>query len=188
MIFNQHLSLEGTHAPFGASKHAWIRYSDDKFIDVYKNLKASEIGTRKHELAAEMIRLGQKAGGRDYFTHYVNDAIGYHMTPEVILFYSELFYGTADAIRFDEKKSLLRIHDLKTGVTPVSMEQLYIYVALFCLEYHIRPGDIQIETRIYQVNQDIVVDNPTASDIAPIMDKMIHITKLIHDQELKNIV
>lgn len=110
------------------------------------------------------------------------------MTPEVILFYSELFYGTADAIRFDEKKSLLRIHDLKTGINPVSMEQLYIYVALFCLEYHIRPGDIQIETRIYQINQDIVVDNPTVSDIAPIMDKMIHITKLIHDQELKNIV
>ena len=68
---------------------------------------------------------------------------------------------------------------MKTGVTPAHMEQLYIYAALFCLEYHVKPSEIEIETRIYQ-SDDILVDNPTAEIIVPIMDKIITFDKIIN--------
>lgn len=188
MLFNQHSNLEGTHAFLSPSKHSWMNYSDEKLIEVYKNERAKEIGTRLHALAAEMIECDRKSAGRDYFAHYVNDAIGYRMSTEVCLYYNDLWYGHADTIRFDEKKSLLRIHDLKTGISKVYMEQLYQYAALFCLEYHIRPGDIEMETRIYQVNKDIWIEHPTATDIAPIIDKGTHFVKLITERELKNLI
>lgn len=100
---------------------------------------------------------------------YINDAIGYRMSPEVVLYYSSRFFGTADAIAFN--KNMLRIHDLKTGRTQVKMEQLLIYAALFCLEYGIRPGDISTELRIYQ-NSEIAIFEPTVEDILPIMDQI----------------
>lgn len=59
------------------------------------------------------------------------------------------------------------------------MEQLYIYAALFCLEYKIKPGEIDIETRLYQFD-DIVIDNPGADIILPIMDKIIVFDKIIN--------
>ena len=34
MLFNNHSNLEGLHAPFGASRSSWLRYTDDKIIDV----------------------------------------------------------------------------------------------------------------------------------------------------------
>ena len=108
---------------------------------------------------------------------YVNDAIGYKMTPEQPLYYSENCFGTADAICF--RNDLLRIHDLKTGVTPAHIEQLRIYAALFCLEYKIKPGNIDIELRLYQ-SDDIITENPTAEIILPIMDKIISFDKVIN--------
>ena len=183
MNFNQHSNLEGMHAFLGASKYQWIRYSDDKLMDVYKNMMAVQRGTELHAFAADAIRLRQKLKGTSNLANYVNDAIGFGLTPEVVLYYSDVFFGTADAIRFDEKKGFLRIHDLKTGVTPAHMEQLHIYAALFCLEYHVKPGEIEIETRIYQ-NDDVIIDNPDAEDIAPIMDKGVRYSKMIHDYEL----
>ena len=98
------------------------------------------------------------------------------MDTEVVLFYSPRFFGTADAISF--RKNFLRIHDLKTGKNPAKMEQLMVYAALFCLEYRIKPGDIEMELRIYQ-NDEIVIFNPTAEDILPIMDKIVHLDKLL---------
>ena len=109
---------------------------------------------------------------------YVNDAIGFKMSTEVVLYYSDRFFGTADAISF--RNNFLRIHDLKTGKGPVHMEQLEVYAALFCLEYRIRPGDINIELRLYQ-NDEIVVHNPTAEDIVPIMDKIIHLNNILEE-------
>jgi hypothetical protein len=109
---------------------------------------------------------------------YVNDAIGFRMTPEQPLFYSKNCFGTADAISF--RKNLLRIHDLKTGVTPASMHQLEIYAALFCLEYSVNPKDISIELRIYQSNE-IYIHNPDAEDILEIMDKIAKFDKAIED-------
>lgn len=108
---------------------------------------------------------------------YVNDAIGFKMDPEVVLYYSDNWFGTADAISF--RNGLLRIHDLKTGTGPVHIEQLMIYAALFCLEYKQKPGEIKMELRIYQ-NNDIQICNPTAEDILPIMDKGVHYDKLIN--------
>ena len=60
MRFNRHDNLEGFHAPFGASKSSWLRYSDDKLIDVYNNLRAAEIGTHLHEWAKNTIDLRYK--------------------------------------------------------------------------------------------------------------------------------
>lgn len=107
---------------------------------------------------------------------YINDAIGFKMTPEQKLYYSDNCFGTTDAIAF--RKNLLRIHDLKTGATPVHIEQLEVYAALFCLEYNIKPSDIEMELRIYQ-SGDILYHNPTTEDIVPIMDKIITNDKII---------
>lgn len=181
MFFNKHTNLEGLHAPFGASKSSWLRYSDDKIVEVYNNLQAAEIGTRLHEWAKQTIDLGIKQSrSKKTIYSYVNDAIGFNMSTEVVLFYSENFFGTADAISF--RNNFLRIHDLKTGRRPVHMEQLEIYAALFCLEYKIKPGDIRMELRIYQ-NDEILVHEPTAEDILPIMDKIVHVNKILEKIE-----
>ena len=181
MFFNKHTNLEGLHAPFGASKSSWLRYSDDKIVEVYNNLQAAEMGTRLHEWAKQTIDLGIKQSrSKKTIYSYVNDAIGFNMSTEVVLFYSENFFGTADAISF--RNNFLRIHDLKTGRRPVHMEQLEIYAALFCLEYKIKPSDIRMELRIYQ-NDEILVHEPTAEDILPIMDKIVHVNKMLEKIE-----
>ena len=181
MIFNKHHNLEGLHAPFGASKSSWLRYDDEKVIEVYQNMKAAEMGTRLHQWAKDTIDLGIKQSrSKQTLYSYVNDAIGFNMNTEVVLFYSERFFGTADAISF--RNNTLRIHDLKTGSRPVKMEQLEIYAALFCLEYKIKPSEIKMELRVYQ-NDEILVHNPTAEDILPIMDKIVHLNKLLENIE-----
>ena len=58
------------------------------------------------------------------------------------------------------------------------MEQLEIYAALFCLEYKIKPGDIGMELRVYK-NDEVLVYNPTAEDILPIMNKIIHLDNIL---------
>ena len=181
MIFNKHTNLEGLHAPFGASKSSWLRYSDQKAVETFNNLKAKEMGTRLHEWAKTTIDLGIKQPrSKKTIYAYINDAIGFKMNTEVVLFYSEYFFGTADTISF--RNNFLRIHDLKTGSTPAKMEQLLIYAALFCLEYKIKPGEIEIELRLYQ-NDDILIHNPTADEILPIMDRIVHLNKILEDAE-----
>lgn len=181
MIFNNHANLEGLHAPFGASKSSWLRYDDNKAIEYFQNMRAAELGTRLHAWAAETIKLGIKQPrSKKTIYAYVNDAIGFKMDTEVVLFYSKNFFGTADSICF--RNNVLRIHDLKTGVSQVKMEQLEIYAALFCLEYKIKPGTIEIELRIYQ-NDEVLIHNPTAEDIVPIMDKIIHLDKILNNME-----
>ena len=184
MNFRQHLNLEGLHAPFSPSQSSWLRYSDDKATEVYLNKKAAEMGTKLHKWAQDTINLAIKQPkSKKTIYSYVNDAIGFKMDTEVVLYYSDRFFGTADSISF--RNNLLRIHDLKTGVRPVKMEQLMIYAALFCLEYKIKPGEIEIELRIYQ-NDEIIFHNPTAEEILPIMDKIIHLNKLLEkiDEEV----
>ena len=135
-------------------------------------------GTILHDFAAQCISLGQKLPKtQKTLNMYVNDAIGYKMIPEQVLFYSHNCFGTADAIIF--RNNLLRIHDLKTGITPAHMEQLEIYAALFCLEYDVKPGSIDMELRLYQ-NNEVLVHNPTAEDILPIIDKIITFDKIIN--------
>lgn len=182
MIFNKHTNLIGSHAFLSASKYHWIRYDDDKLVSTYKNFIAVQKGTELHDFAAQCIRLGQKLPkSKKTLNMYVNDAIGFNMTPEQVLYYSDNCFGTADSIAF--RNNLLRIHDLKTGEIPAHMEQLMVYAALFCLEYKVKPGEIDFELRIYQ-SDDILICNPTAEDILPIMDKIISFDKLI--ENIKN--
>ena len=182
MKFYDHRNLNGLHAPFTASQSTWRGDDDEKAAEVYSNMKAAKMGTRLHEWAAETIKLGLKQPkSKKTIYAYINDAIGYKMEPEVVLFYSERFFGTADAICF--RNGVLRIHDLKTGKIgkiESHMEQVEVYAALFCLEYKVRPSDIKIELRIYK-NDEVVVWNPTEEDIVPIMEKIIHLDKLLEE-------
>ena len=181
MRFNNHYKLSGLHAVFPASQSSWLRYDDDKALEVYTNRKAAELGTRLHAWAAETIKLGIKQPkSKKTIYQYVNDAIGFKMEPEVILFYSERFFGTADTISF--RDNMLRIHDLKTGKSPVHMEQLMVYAALFCLEYRYKPSEIDIELRIYQ-NDEILYHKPEVDEIVPIMDKIVHLDELFAKME-----
>ena len=180
MNFEKHSNLEGLHAPFSASQSHWLRYDDERAIEVYLNKQASVIGTKLHEWAKNTIDLGIKQPrSKKTLYAYVNDAIGYKMSTEVVLYYSNRFFGTADAISF--RNRVLRIHDLKTGKSGKiedHIEQLEVYAALFCLEYKVKPGDIKIELRVYK-NDDILYHNPTAEDIVPIMDKIIHLDRIL---------
>lgn len=177
MIFNKHSNLEGQHAFLGASKYHWINYDEDKVAELYSKFQATQRGTVLHEFAAQCIMLGQKLPkSQKTLNMYVNDAIGFKMVPEQVLYYSDNCFGTADAIIF--RNDFLRIHDLKTGAIPAHMEQLEIYAALFCLEYQMKPKDIGMELRIYQSNE-IVVLEPEADEIVAIMDKIISFSKVI---------
>lgn len=182
MQWNDHSRLTGQHAFLGASKYHWLNYDQQRLIDAYLSNQAKERGTRLHAFAAECIELKQKLPkSKKTLNAYVNDALGFRMTPEVVLYYSPNCFGTADAITFDN--GILRIHDLKTGSVPAHMEQLYIYDALFCLEYGIDPAVIRFENRIYQ-NDDIWIENPSAEDIDPIIAKIKEFDKIIYEVKL----
>lgn len=181
MNFNSHKNLEGQHAFLSASNYSWINYSEVKVADAYAKWRAAQKGTLLHAFAAQCIILGQKLPRSEKTLNmYVNDAIGYKMTPEQVLYYSPNCFGTADTISF--RNNFLRIHDLKTGETPAKMEQLMIYAALFCLEYDYKPQDIQMELRIYQ-SDEVLVHNPTIEDIFPIMDRIVTFDKIINSMK-----
>lgn len=177
MNFNKHYNLEGKHAFLSASKYHWLNYSDEKLDDYYRTYFASQRGTELHALAAKLINLGVSLPRNNRtLNRYVNDAIGFKMTTEVTLYFSDNCFGTTDAICF--KKDKLRIHDLKTGVTKPSMDQLDIYTALFCFEYNVDPKKIEVENRIYWCDE-IITREPPADDILFVMDKMITFDKRI---------
>lgn len=171
MNFNRHSRLEGQHAFLGASKYHWVNYSDEKFDQYFLKWEAAQKGTRLHAFAAEAINLGVKLPrSKKTLNMYVNDAIGFGLSPEVVLYYSDNCFGTADAIGF--KNNFLRIHDLKTGESKTDMRQLMIYMAIFCLEYHYDPYEIETELRIYQ-NDQIQASDPDRDDILRIMDRIV---------------
>lgn len=184
MRFNKHSNLEGAHAFLGASKYHWVNYDDEKLMRVFTNQFDAQIGTRKHAWAAEAIRLGLRQK-RDNTTlnSYINDAIGYRMEPEVMLYYSHNCFGTADAIGF--RDSRLRVHDLKTGVHPGKFTQTEIYCALFCLEYRVNPFDIEMEMRIYQ-SDEIFKSTADPKWIRELMKKIEHADKIIEDMREVN--
>lgn len=172
MNFNKHSNLEGQHAFLSASQYHWLNYDREKIAQAYSSFLAKKKGTDMHALACECIRLGVNLPrNKKAINQYVNDAISLHMQPEQVLYYSENCFGTADCISFCD--SVLHIHDLKTGRVKASMQQLYIYAALFCLEYGITPTDISFDLRIYQGN-DIETSNPSGEHICSIMDHIIY--------------
>lgn len=177
MTFNKHYDLEGRHAFLGASKYHWVNYDEDKLDAVYKRRLDAERGTQYHLLARDLILLGVKLPKtKNTLNMYVNDAIGYRMTVEQPLYFSENCFGTVDAISF--RKNFLRIHDYKSGVTPAKFLQLDIYAALFCLEYSKDPYDIQIEERLYQTD-DIQIRIPPPQDIFEVCEKIMSFNKRI---------
>ena len=177
MNFNTHYDLAGEHAFLSASKHYWTNYDPDKVSAAYLKHLAVQRGTELHAFAQQCISLRQRLPkSKKSLNSFVNDAIGFRMKSEQTLYYSPNAFGTADAISFRE--NFLRIHDLKTGVSPVSMRQLEIYASYFCLEYKYRPEDIKIELRIYQTDE-ITVYVPDPKDIRMIMDKIVDFDKRI---------
>lgn len=181
MRFNNHSDLSGAHAFLSPSSYHWINYDVEKLDRTYRKRLAAMRGSELHEFAKSAILLGQKLmdNGKT-INQYVNDAIGYRMVPEQVLYFSENAFGTADTIKFSD--GLLRIHDLKTGENVCSMNQLKVYVALFCLEYDVRPSDIHIELRIYKSNQ-VEVCVPELDEIVHIMDQIVVFDK--HIQQIK---
>lgn len=177
MRWNQHLDLDTQHAFLSASKHYWVGYDNEKLELVWSKWLSAQRGTEMHDFASKAIRLGVKLPKNNQTLNaYVNDAIGFKMNTEQVLYFSPNCFGTADAICF--RDGTLRIHDLKTGASPASIKQLEIYAALFCLEYQYSVSDINIELRIYQSNE-VLVHRPDKEDINYIIEKMIDFDKRI---------
>lgn len=174
MLSNQHSHLAGSHATLSASNNAWTNYDLEKLEATYRAKLAAARGTELHELAANCIRLGVhlEDTGQTLNT-YVNDAIGFRMRPEQVLFWNMDAYGTADTI--SDHDLYLRIHDLKTGLNEVNVRQLEVYAALYCLQERVNPLDEDklkgIELRIYQ-NDDVKIFE---GDRLTIMQLMEHI-------------
>jgi len=179
--FAKHSDLVGKHAVFSASNYHWLRYDDEKFDRVFENMLAAQKGTELHDLAARLIRLGVplRSNGQT-LNRYVNDSIGWKLTPEQPLYYSDYFFGTPDAIGYKPPRGdalgTLRISDLKNGEQPGHMDQLLVYAALFCLEYRFNPFDIIIELRIYQYDDvELLVIDPDI--VFGVMEKIKYLSK-----------
>lgn len=177
MHWNSHYALAGQHAFLSASKYSWLNYDIDKLEAVFMKSEAAAKGSKLHAFAHQAILLREKLpDSQRTLNMYVNDAIGFRMTPEQTLFYSVNAFGTPDAISYSDRKKILRISDLKTGENPTSEKQLLIYAAFFFLEYGlplgITPNDVKVELRIYQSNEcRLYLADP--EDIMEIMDQII---------------
>lgn len=207
-FFNKHPEIkDGSHAILAPSQKILSRqdFSQEQLDNYIRSKYATSIGTEIHKVAARMIAEKQpvtKAGIKaiifdqlyqariprklidpdqyiDTVLPYIKDAIGFDLIPEQPLVYCyPVAFGTADAIRYNPVKCELRIHDLKTGRIPASMDQLIEYAAYFFLEYGIKPGEVSTTLCIYQ-NGEIVTGLPKASDILPIMDRAKTLTKYL---------
>lgn len=184
MNFNVRSNLAGTHAFLSASNYSWLNYDDEKLDRVFFTTMAARRGTELHAFAHEAIRLGIKLPEvQKTLNMYVNDAIGYRMSPEICLYYSENSFGHADCIMF--RNNMLRIHDLKTGVNEASVHQLEIYAAMFCLEYKFKPFEIKMELRIYQ-NDEIKIYEPDPDVIFHVMDKIVTFDKQLRRLKMES--
>lgn len=174
---------EGTHAFLSPSQPAWLRYTDTHLLDMYRQARATEMGTRLHAWAEETINLGIEQKNRTILGQYVNDALGYRMKPEKLLFHTKYCYGTADTIIFNHRKRTLRIHDLKTGVTKPHPDQLKVYAALWCLSNAIEPSTITIICRFYHKVEGIIEFSPSAEEIKDIMNIILHHEKMLEQED-----
>lgn len=172
MNFNSRSELGARHAFLSPSSYHWINYDDQKLVARYHAHRAAKRGTDLHELAHLAIKLGVRMPrSKDTIAMYVNDGIKWGMSVEVCLYYSVNCFGHADSISFVQ--TVLRISDLKTGITSTSVHQLEVYAALFCLEYGRDPYELDgIELRIYQ-NDEVRLFHGDPHVIAGIMDKIV---------------
>lgn len=187
MIWKNYSHLKDTHAFLSPSKYHWLRYDELKLIERYKTYSATILGTKYHAVAAELISLAIRLPDISVALNmYVNDAIGFRMTPEVVLYYSPNCYGTADAISWEN--GVLRIHDLKTGVSPVSMDQLMVYAGLFCLDYKIKLKDLSdVHLRIYQ-GEEVIIFDPSKRDVLEVSKRIIEADNIIRRIEEEGLV
>lgn len=183
MRFREHSSLSGSHALLSPSSYHWVNYDEEKLDFKITTAFAAKRGSDLHDLAQRMITLGVKLPENNItLNQYVNDAIGYRMKPEQTLYYSTNCYGTTDAISF--RRNFLRIHDLKTGVTPTKITQLEVYAALFCLEYGFKPIEIEMEFRIYQ-NDEVQIFEGDPLMVTNIMDKIVVFDRRIDELRME---
>lgn len=178
MRFHNHYELEGKHAFLGASQYSWIRYTKERVRELVHTRAQAALGASLHAYANDAIRLRikQVKNGKT-LNDYINDAIGFRMSTEVVLFATDNAFGTADTICF--RDNFLRIHDLKSGLTKSSFDQLFIYAAYCCIEYNIDPKKIQIELRIYQ-NDEILIMN-TEDEFSPILENVLNIIEIVRE-------
>lgn len=106
---------------------------------------------------------------------YINDGVGYKMDIEQCVFYSDHIFGHADTLLY--KDNLLRIHDLKTGAHIADIDQLKVYAALFCLEYELKPSNMQFELRLYQWD-GVTIINPEPDEIREITDIIVSVENI----------
>lgn len=171
MNYNSHSALAGKHAFLSPSQYSWINYDEQKLEARYYAATAARRGTQLHDLADKAIKLGvQLSKTNKTLSSYVNDAIKYKMVSEQPLYYSDNCFGTPDAMCF--RRKVLRIHDLKTGISRSSVHQLEIYAAIFCLEYDVNPFEIQIELRIYQ-NEEVTTFDADPNQINELMGVIV---------------
>ena len=208
MNFNRHFQQEGKHAILSASSWRWLNDNEESLIKRLYSQYSQTIGTILHSIAYKHIKYSIKLNKYDKknvilellsngvpgavidaldfekvfdnLMAYTNDSIGFRMHPEVVLYYSDNFFGTTDAISYNENTRVLRIHDYKSGVIPAHIEQLEIYAALFCLEYRIKPSEIaETELRIYQSNE-VLFHNPESEEIKEVADKIVRFDKFLN--------
>jgi hypothetical protein len=183
MRFREHSNLNGSHALLSPSSYHWVNYDEEKLDLKVTTAFAAKRGSDLHDLAQRMITLGVKLPDTPTTLNmYVNDAIGFRMTPEQTLYYSANCYGTADTIGYRRQK--LRIHDLKTGVTPTKVTQIEVYAALFCLEYGFKPIEIEMEFRIYQ-NDEVQIFDGDPLMVTNIMDKIVVFDRRIEELRME---
>lgn len=207
MLWKDYSKIKGSHAFCGASNYRWRNYDIEKLIQSKESSYATTIGTKLHDYAAKNIEKKFKIAKTDKrsifrylavengipdgaididrlfpnLMNYVNETIAFDMQPEQPLYFSDNFFGTADAISWED--GLLRISDLKTGVTPASFMQLENYAAFFCLDYKVKPSQIEkLEFRIYQ-NNEIIFAEPDPRLLSPIIDQIIEFNRVLQDFE-----
>jgi hypothetical protein len=145
-------------------------------------MQAAAAGMAQHQYAKREIDAGRHSSYVGTLGMYINDCIDHKMVTEQVLYYSENCFGICDAISF--RYRALKLFDLKTGVSPTSVHQLEVYVALFCLEYNINPNDIKIELRIYKDNEVQIFD-ADPDDIVFIMEKIVEFDRQIQQLRLE---
>lgn len=186
MRFNDHFKLRDKHAFMSPSTYSWVNYDEQKMDARIHASFAARRGTDLHDVAQRLISLGVKLPDtQETINAYVNDCIGFRMSPEQTLFYSDNCFGKADSIGF--RNNRLRIFDLKTGINKTSMMQLFIYAALFCLEYGFKPVSIETELRIYQNDEIFVEDDQEVIvlEVTRIMSQIVVFDKRIKELEME---
>lgn len=183
MRLNSHSNLVNNHAFLSPSSYHWINYTDEKLAYRFKTARAALEGVEDHRYAAEAIELREQQMDDEHtLGMYINDCIRWRMSPELVLYYSDNCFGTADALSF--RNRVLRISDLKTGVTRTSEHQLEVYDALFCLEYEEDPYEIDHELRIYQLDE-VREYFPDPGHIVYIMDKIVAFDERLNQLRLE---